>query len=155
MTSRAGMCMHSSREGVCGNNSVQFQPCDGSSYCTALGENDCTDTVSRQLRDSSMVRRRCGQSLKAEPMCTTKTVVADRPWWRQNWWKMCCKQFCRTALHNFGTLWSIATDVSTTAARNRLPVTGKRFHNDGEVQMAVMSWLQTLTVTPMTQTYKH
>ena len=53
--------MLSSREGVCGNNAVQFQSCDGSSYCTALGENDCTDIVFHQLRDSSMVRRWCGQ----------------------------------------------------------------------------------------------
>ena len=52
MTSRTGKHMRGSIEGVCGNYAVQFQSCDGSSYCTALGENDCTDTVSRQLRDS-------------------------------------------------------------------------------------------------------
>ena len=38
MSSRTGMRMGSSREGICGNNAVQFQSCDGSSYCTALGE---------------------------------------------------------------------------------------------------------------------
>ena len=30
--------MSSSREGVCGNNAVQFQSYDDGSYCTALGE---------------------------------------------------------------------------------------------------------------------
>ena len=49
MTSWMVMHMCSSREGVCGNNVVQFQFCDGSSYCTALGENGCTDIVSCQL----------------------------------------------------------------------------------------------------------
>ena len=61
MSSWTGMCLRSSREGVCGNNVVQFQSCNGSSYCTALGENGCMDMISRQLRDSSMVRRWCGQ----------------------------------------------------------------------------------------------
>ena len=51
MTSRNGMGMPSSREGVCGNNAVQFVS-DGSTYCTALGVYGCTDTVSHQLRDS-------------------------------------------------------------------------------------------------------
>ena len=55
------MRIRSSRGGVCWSNAVQFQYCDGSSYCTALGENGCTDIVSRQLRDSSMTRRWCGQ----------------------------------------------------------------------------------------------
>ena len=52
MTSRTGMLMCSSREGVCGNNTVWFQSCDRSSYCTALGGNGCSDNVSCQLRDS-------------------------------------------------------------------------------------------------------
>ena len=52
MTSRTGMRRRSSRDGVCGNNAVQFQSCDGSGYCTALGENGCTVVVSRQLRGS-------------------------------------------------------------------------------------------------------
>ena len=30
-------------------------------YCTMLGENGCTDIVSHQLRDSSMVSQWCGQ----------------------------------------------------------------------------------------------
>ena len=55
------MRMRSSRERVCRNNAVQFQSCGGSTYCTALGENGCTDIVSRQLRDSNMVRRWSGQ----------------------------------------------------------------------------------------------
>ena len=52
MTSRTGMRMRSSREGVCGNNTVQFQPCDRGNYCTVLGENGCTDIVSYQMQDS-------------------------------------------------------------------------------------------------------
>ena len=53
MTRRKGMGMCSSGEGVCGNNAVQFQSCDGSSYCTALGENGwCINILSRHLRDS-------------------------------------------------------------------------------------------------------
>ena len=51
MTSWMGMRMRSRREGVRGNNAVQFQSCDGSSYYTALGEIGCTDIVSSQLRD--------------------------------------------------------------------------------------------------------
>ena len=43
---------YSSREGACANNAVQFQSCDGSSYCTVLGENGYTDLVSHQLRYS-------------------------------------------------------------------------------------------------------
>ena len=124
-----GMRMRSSREGAHGDNAVQFQSCDGCSYCTVLGKNGCNHIVSRQLRDSSMVRRWCGQFMKAETMCTSKTIVADRLWWRQNWWKVWRKQFAETALHNFGTLWSIP-DVSLTSARKRLPMAGKRFHND-------------------------
>ena len=46
------MRMHSSRERLCGNNAVQFQSCDGSSYCTALADIGNTDIVSRKLRDS-------------------------------------------------------------------------------------------------------
>ena len=36
MISRTEMRMRSNREGVCGNIAVQFQSCDGSSYCTGL-----------------------------------------------------------------------------------------------------------------------
>ena len=61
MNSRTGIRMRSSREGVCGNDAVQFQSCDGSSYCTALGESVCADIVSHQLRSYSIVRRWCGQ----------------------------------------------------------------------------------------------
>ena len=48
LASQTDMRMHGSREGVCGNNAVQFQSCDNSSYFTVLGENGCTD-VSCQL----------------------------------------------------------------------------------------------------------
>ena len=54
-----GMCTHNCREGVCVNNAVKFQSCFGSSNCTAVRENYCTDIVSRQLRNSSMVRQWC------------------------------------------------------------------------------------------------
>ena len=124
MTSRTGMRVHSNEDGVCGNNAVQFQSCDGSSYCTALRESSCIVIVSRQLRDLWTLRSHLqristamcmdptlwatvwsgdyvGNTLKAEPMCTTKTVVADRPWWRQNWWKVCGKQFCWTGASKF------------------------------------------------------
>ena len=37
-----------------------------------------------------------GNSLKAKPMCITKTVETNHPWW-----KVCNKQFAETALHNF------------------------------------------------------
>ena len=40
-----------------GNNAVQFQSCDGSSYCTELGENGCTDIVSRQACEIRAVIR--------------------------------------------------------------------------------------------------
>ena len=52
MTSQTGLRMHSSREGVCGNNAVLFKSCDDRSSCKALGEHGCTDIVSCQLRDS-------------------------------------------------------------------------------------------------------
>ena len=52
MTTRTGVCVRSSKDGICENNAVQFQSCGGSSYCTELGENGRTDIVSRQLRDS-------------------------------------------------------------------------------------------------------
>ena len=38
---------------------MKFQSCDGSSYCTALGQNGCTDIVPCQLRDS------CGYQISA------------------------------------------------------------------------------------------
>ena len=119
VTSWTGMCICR----VCGNNAVQFQSCDGSSYCTVLGENGRTDIVSCQLRDSSSYEisarseaissrdpppivpgawtwhyeQRYGQMMKAEQMCMAKTTVTDCPWW----WKVCGKQFCRTGASQF------------------------------------------------------
>ena len=113
------------REGVCGNNAVQFQTCDDSSYSSALGEIGCIDIVSL-CEIPVWSDDGAGNSLKAEPVCTTKTVVVHRPWWRQNWWKVCGKQFCRTGLYNFGTIWSVPPDVSFSAARNRLPMLGRK-----------------------------
>ena len=71
--------MHS--RGVCGNNAVQFQSCDISSYYTVLGENGCTNTASCQLREIPVWSNDgAGNSLKAEPMCKLKTIEADHPW---------------------------------------------------------------------------
>ena len=39
--------------------------------------------------------------LKVKPMCMMKTVVADHPWWCQNWWKVCGKQFFRPGASQF------------------------------------------------------
>ena len=80
MTSRMGMRVRSSREGVCGDNVLQFQFCDGSSYCTALGGNGCTDIVSPNCDIPVWSDDGAGNSLKTEPLCTTKTVPADRTW---------------------------------------------------------------------------
>ena len=52
MTSGTVMRMSSSREEVCGNNAVQFLSCDGSSYCTALGENGFPDSFPPIVRFS-------------------------------------------------------------------------------------------------------
>ena len=79
MTSRTGMRIRISREGVCGNNAVQFQSYVGSSYCTALGENCCTYIVSRQLRDSFMVRRAMVRAIhwRHNEKCGSKIVSGD------------------------------------------------------------------------------
>ena len=61
------MRIRGSREGVYRNNGVQFQSCDSSSYCTALGEN-----VSRQLRDS------CGCQISEEGDSEEEMWNADK-----------------------------------------------------------------------------
>ena len=66
-----GMLRRRSTEGVCGNNAVRFQSCDVCSYCTALGQNGCTDIVSRQLRDSS------GYQISVEGDPEKETWIAD------------------------------------------------------------------------------
>ena len=55
-----------------------------------------------------------GNLLKAEPMCTTKTAVAGCPWWRQNLWKVCWKQFCRTGASQIRNSLVNSPDVSFT-----------------------------------------
>ena len=42
---------HNSREGACRNNAVQFHSCNGGSYCTAQGENDCTDILKNYINN--------------------------------------------------------------------------------------------------------
>ena len=74
------MRMRNNREEVRGNNAVQFQSCDGSSYCTALGENGCTNISPTNCENPLWSDDGAGNSLKAEPMFTKKTAVADRPW---------------------------------------------------------------------------
>ena len=101
MTSPTGMLMHSSREGVCGNNKVQFQSCDGSSYCTALRKMAALILPPVNCEILVWSDEGAGNSFKVELMCTTKTLVANRPWWRQHWWKFCGKQFCRTGASHF------------------------------------------------------
>ena len=137
MISRTGMRMRRSREGVRGNNAVQFQSYNGSSYCTALGKNGCTDIVFGKLRDSSMVRRWCGKFTEDR----TNVHNEDRsgrpiPGDARTDGKRAASSFAEPALHNFGTIWSIPSDVLLAAARNRLPVAEKRFH-DVEVQYTV------------------
>ena len=86
MTSQTGMCMHYSRDGVCGNNAVQFQSCDGSSYCTVIGENSCTDIVFRQMQDS------CSYQISAysEAISSRDTPIVPHVW---TWHKVRC--LCR------------------------------------------------------------
>ena len=96
MTCWTEMHMRRSREGVCENNAVQFQSCDSSSYCTALGY--CHLPAARfQYGQTSGA----GNSLKAKPIRITKTIVVNHPWWCQNWWKVCDKQICRTGASQF------------------------------------------------------
>ena len=115
MTSRTRNRMRNSREGVCGNNAVQFQSYDGSSYCIALGENCCSDIVSRQLEIRAVIRFLHAQ--KQSPaeiyrqLCHVNGTdimsnswvrqwygqfTEGRPWWRYNSGKVCGKLFCRT-----------------------------------------------------------
>ena len=135
MTSWSGMHMHSSREGVCGNNIVQFQSCDGSSYCTALGKNGCTDIVSCQLQDSCSYQiSACSEAISSrDPLPIVQRVwtwhyeqqygqmIEQSIHWRPNqcaWWRPKCptvpgdartdgKCAAELAPHNFKTLWSI------------------------------------------------
>ena len=122
MASCTEMRMRSNTEGVCGNNAVQFQFCVGSSYCTALGENGCTDIVSRQLRDFSMVRRWCRQC--ARPSLVTPELMENvRQAVLQNW--------CFRISELSGQFPQMSRSL---------------LHEIGEVQVAEISWLQTLAV---------
>ena len=75
-------------------------------------------------------------------MSTTKIVPGDA----RIDVKCAASSVAEPALHNFGTVWSILPDASLTILRNRHPAAGKRFHNGGEVQIAMTSWFQTLAV---------
>ena len=78
MTGRTGMHMRRRTEGVCGNNAMQF--CLVTVVIIAqLKEKMDTDSDSRELRDSSMVKRWWGQFTEGRTNFTTKTVVVDRP----------------------------------------------------------------------------
>ena len=127
MTSGTGMRLRSSREGVCGNNAVQFQSCDGSSYCTVLGKNWCTDSLRPTVIFQTMVRAIHWMSNQCP---RSETAVADRPWWRQNSWKVWGKRFFRISASQFRNSLVDSPDFSSTAEWNRLSVAGKRFHND-------------------------
>ena len=76
MTSRTGMSMRSGNEGACGNNALLFQSCDGSSYCTALGETAALILSPANCEIPVLSYDGADNSLKAEPMCTTKTTTA-------------------------------------------------------------------------------
>ena len=151
MTSPMEMRMRTSREGI-----MQCSlSCDGNSYYTALGENGCTDIVSCQMRHSSMVRRWYGHALKDVPMVTTKSVVVDCPWWRQNWWKMCGKQIYRIGASQFrnslvdfpGYLAYFCTK-SSPCGRKTFPQ--RQCGTDGSDFMALVVG----GVAPMTQVYQ-
>ena len=123
-TNWTGTRMRSSTEGISGNSAVQFQSCEGSSYCIALGENGCTDIVSCQLRDSYgyqiSARSKAISSRDAPPiLCHVHgtDIISDsvvrvihsrpnqcawrRPSWPTVWWKVCDKQFCRIGASQF------------------------------------------------------
>ena len=80
MTNWTGMRMHRSREGVCVNHVVQFQSCDGGSYCKPLGEMAALILSLANCGIPVCSDDGGGNSLKAEPMCTTKIIMADCPW---------------------------------------------------------------------------
>ena len=107
-------------EGACGNNAVQFQSCDGSSYCTTIGKSGCTDIVSRQLGNSSIIKRWCAQFSEGESYfhdedhCSRPSLVTDG--------KCAGSSFAEPELHNFGNLWSILPDVLLNVLRNCLPL---------------------------------
>ena len=132
ITSQMGMCMCSSREEVFGNNVVQFQSCDGSSYCTALGENGFIDIVSCQLWDSSGYQiSACSEAISSRD----PPPIVPRVWARQygqftggrinvhnedcSGWlslvlpelKCVAASFAEPELHNLGTLWSIPPEI--------------------------------------------
>ena len=69
-------------------------------YKTELGKIAAL-IVSRHLRGPVWLDDGVGNSLYTEPMCMTKSVVADCPWWHQNSWKVCSKQFCSTGTSQF------------------------------------------------------
>ena len=56
MTSRTEMRIRNNRKEVCGNNAVQFQSCEGNSYCTGLGENGCTDISPANCEIRTVIR---------------------------------------------------------------------------------------------------
>ena len=75
-----GMRMRSSREGVCGIMQYSF------SLVTAVVLTQSLEKMVALLLSPAICEipvwpdDGVGKSLKAEQMCTTKTVVVDRPW---------------------------------------------------------------------------
>ena len=132
MTSWTGMCIRRSREGVCKNNAMQFLFSYGSSYCTAPGEMAVLSSANSEILVWS--DDGAGNSLKADSMCTTQIVVTEHSRWCQNWWEVCGKQFCRTGasqFRNFLVNWQMSRLLLHEIV---FSVTGKRSHNNGEVQ---------------------
>ena len=127
-------------------DALEFQSCDGSSYCTVLRENGYTDIVSCQLWDPSMIRWWSGQFTEGRINVHDEDRIGQLSLAMGTDGKCVASSFAELALHNFRTIWLIPPDVSLISAQNCLPVTGKHFHNDSEVKAAVTSWLQMLAV---------
>ena len=144
MTSWTGMCIRRSREGVCKNNAMQFLFSYGSSYCTAPGEMAVLSSANSEILVWS--DDGAGNSLKADSMCTTQTVVTEHSRWCQNWWEVCGKQFCRTGASQFRNFLVNSADVSLTAARNRFLGDRKTFPQQRWGTDGIISWLQTLAI---------
>ena len=59
---------------------MQFYFSDGGSYCTALKKMAAMMLSPANCEIPVSSDDGAGNLLKTEPMCKTKTVVADRPW---------------------------------------------------------------------------
>ena len=87
-----------------------------------------------------------GNALKTEPMCVTEDR-SGRPFLvTPELMESVRQQFCRTGASQFRNSLVNSPRGLAKCWRNRLPMAGKSFYNDGEVQTAVASWLQKLAI---------